>query len=336
MTPHEDQLSQTKADNTPVCLADNSIIRATHRGDFHSTIKPGLPHKSLLVPDLSEPLLLVAGLADDGLVCDFDDKKVPFFDKALFNTTTPLVSLGERRGNLYHPPEEASHSSLSSVFTSFNQSLLDWHLIFNHIGLKALKLTLKALGIKPTLLNKIEVQQCSICVQSKMSHLSFHSRSSHRASKLDQIIHSDVCSFEAVSREGFSMWVTFIKDYSKDIAVYPLKSKNQVFQSFKHFRAASQKRNSCSISTLVSNNGGEYMGSLFQDHLWDVGIAHEPGSPRSPQLNGVAESANCTAWDRLRCCLLGAAVPKSFWADALRHLLFTMNSIPCQTPAGLD
>jgi hypothetical protein len=27
-------------------------------------------------------------------------------------------------------------------------------------------------------------------------------------------------------------------------------------------------------------------------------------------------------------------LPKNFWADTLRHLLFTMNSIPCRTPGG--
>lgn len=31
--------------------------------------------------------------------------------------------------------------------------------------------------------------------------------------------------------------------------------------------------------------------------------------------------------------MLGAKVPKSFWADALHQILFSMNSIPCQTPS---
>lgn len=33
---------------------------------------------------------------------------------------------------------------------------------------------------------------------------------------------------------------------------------------------------------------------------------------------------------------MGANLPKIFWADALRHLVFAMNSIPCRTPAGVD
>lgn len=120
------------------------------------------------------------------------------------------------------------------------------------------------------------------------------------------------------------MWVTFINDFSKEIAVYPLKSKSQTFQSFRHFRAAFEKQHDCSVVSLVSDNGGEYMGSDFQIYLKENGIRHEPGPPHSPQLNGIAERANRTLCDWLRCSLIGADLPKSFWADALRHLTFTM------------
>lgn len=336
MTPHSDQLIGPVADTTPVRLADNTVIKATHRGNIQLPVIPGTPHQSLLVPALSEPLLSVAGLADDGLVSVFDENGVAFFEKLSFKTNTAAVGYGERRGNLYYLPEEASPHSLSSVSTVADKSLLNWHITFNHIGLKTLKLTLKTLNITPKLFNEIDVQRCSTCVKSKMCRLSFSSRSSHRASKLGEIIHSDVCSFEHVSREGYSMWVTFIDDYSKAAAIYPLKYKSQTFQSFKQFRAAFEKKHSCPILSLVSDNGGEYMGSDFQSYLLEQGITHDPGPPHSPQLDGVAKWANRTLCDRLRCCLLGADVPKSFWTDALRHLVFAMDSIPCRTPAGIS
>lgn len=335
MTPHADQIGHALPNATTVRLANNSVIKATHSGSLKMPVVPGLSHQSLLVPNLREPLLSVAGLADDGLVLVFDNAGVSFYDECTFKTDTPAVGYGERRGNLYYLPEEASFASLSSVSTRIDKSLFDWHVIFNHIGLKTLKLTLKLLGIKVNLQNEIEVQQCSTCVQSKMSRSPFSTRSFHRASKRGQIIHSDVCSFEVPSREGFNMWATFIDDFSKDIAVYPIKSKDQTFKSFKHFRAAFEKQSECNILSLVSDNGGEYMGNDFQTHLRDVGIHHEPGPPHSPQLNGVAERANRTLCDRLCCCLIGADLPKSFWTDALRHLTFAMNSIPCRTPSCL-
>lgn len=78
------------------------------------------------------------------------------------------------------------------------------------------------------------------------------------------------------------------------------------------------------------------MSAEFTSYLLSSGIRHEPGPPHSPQLNGVAERENRTLSDKIRCLLVEAKVPKSFWADALRHLTFSINSIPCNTPAGYN
>ncbi|PLW36917.1 hypothetical protein PCANC_21208 [Puccinia coronata f. sp. avenae] len=80
--------------------------------------------------------------------------------------------------------------------------------------------------------------------------------------------------------------------------------------------------------------GGKYLSTEFTNYLQCLGIAHEPGPPHSPQLNGVAERANQTIGNLVRCALLQAKTPKSFWADALRHCFHTYNSTPCKTPGG--
>lgn len=76
------------------------------------------------------------------------------------------------------------------------------------------------------------------------------------------------------------------------------------------------------------------MSDVFEDFLRKCGIKHIPGPPHSPQLNGVAERTNRTIGNLVRCCLLSAGMPKSFWVDALRHCLFSLNSVPCHTPRG--
>lgn len=299
MTPHKDQLCKLVTDCTKVCLANDATITATHRGAPDHLFVPGRSDQSLLVPDLSEPLLSVAGLADDGLVAVFDYQQVSSFNKSNFSTSSPVVGRGEHQGNLNYLPEEASHHSISFASTQVDKSLFNWHCVFNHVGLKSLKSTLQSLGIRPNVLNEIEVQQCSICVGGKMSCRSFTSRHAHRAIKRGEVVHSDVCSFETALREGYSMWVTFIDDFSKDISVYPLKSKIQMFQSFWYFQAAFEKQHQCSILTFVSDNGGEYMGTDFQLYLKNGGIQHKRGPPHSPQLNGIAERANHTLCDHI-------------------------------------
>ncbi|PLW16428.1 hypothetical protein PCANC_18978 [Puccinia coronata f. sp. avenae] len=162
----------------------------------------------------------------------------------------------------------------------------------------------------------------------------FTSRSRHRAEKPGQLIHSDVGSYEEVSREGYKYYATFVDDHSKYVSVFPMKSKSQVFSCFKLFRAAFEKDKRSTILSLRSDNGGKYTSNEFTKYLSEAGISHEPGPPHSPELNGVAERMNRTISNLVCCSLLNAKLPKIFWADALHHLMFTLNSIPCRTPAG--
>lgn len=115
---------------------------------------------------------------------------------------------------------------------------------------------------------------------------------------------------------------------------YLMKSKGQMFNCFKLFRSIFEKQSGCRIVQLRSDSGGEYLSKEFTAYLEHHGIIHEPGPTYSPELNGVAKRFNRVISDRVRCALESASVPKSFWADALRHVSFPMNPIPCNTPRG--
>ncbi|PLW11162.1 hypothetical protein PCANC_21610 [Puccinia coronata f. sp. avenae] len=113
-----------------------------------------------------------------------------------------------------------------------------------------------------------------------------------------------------------------------------MKYKSDSFKCFKLFRASFEKSGKHSIQSLRTNNGGEYLSNEFSVYLSSSGIKHEPGPPHSPELNGVAERTNRTISNLIPCALLQAGVPKSFWADALRHVFYSYNSVPCKTPSG--
>lgn len=118
--------------------------------------------------------------------------------------------------------------------------------------------------------------------------------------------------------------------------MYPLKSKDQAFQSFTHFRALFEKTGEHKIQELRSDNGGEYVNVKFKDYLLQSGIEHDLGPPHSPELNSVAERAKRTLAEKVRCLLTSSRTPKMFWADALRHIMFSFNSVPCHTPGGFN
>jgi hypothetical protein len=72
MTPFLSTINSPAVNSTPVCLADRTLVRSTHSG--HSTIPlvVNTTVKTLVVPNLHEPLLSVGALCDEGFSVCFD------------------------------------------------------------------------------------------------------------------------------------------------------------------------------------------------------------------------------------------------------------------------
>jgi hypothetical protein len=213
-------------------LEDKSTVEATQKGVFSLPIDIKTNVKALVVPSLHEPLLSVANLCNKNLDVLFTKTGCDIISKDVVTQANSVVGRGYRRGNLYYlPAEPVSSSNFTSVPPSVivDNSLLGYHLRFNHLGLRPLKQILKTNGVKPSILNEIEVQQCPTCIQCKMPRKAFKSRQEYQSTTPGQLIHSDVGSYETVSREGYRYFITFVDDCSKSTPVYPMKSKNDSF-----------------------------------------------------------------------------------------------------------
>jgi hypothetical protein len=149
-----------------------------------------------------------------------------------------------------------------------------------------------------------------------------------------QIIHSNVCYFEQLSREGYLYFASFVENCSKSVTLYPMKAKSDTFWCFKLFCALFKKSGVNKILCLQTDNGGEYLSNEFSSYLAEAGIKHKPGPSHSPESNGVAERTNQTINNLLRCALLSANLPKTFWVDGIRHIMHSFNSVPMNTPQG--
>lgn len=349
MTPYSAGVINTSEDSTPVRLADNSLVKSSHTGTIHLPLTTPVSIKTLVVPSLHEPLLSIAALCDKGITAVFTSSSCDLYRTSDLTIHGTIVGQGYRQGNLYYLPSsevrsQPIFSSPTVVFSTSSpslnsrlepdESLYGYHCRLSHIGLKPLKLLLRASGIRPSSLNEIDVQRCPICVKSKMHRSNFKSRSPYRSTRAGQLIHSDVCSYEQKSREGFRYMITFVDDYSKCTSVYPMKHKSESFHHFKIYQAFFEKSGEHKIAALRTDNGGEYLSNIFKSYLDSSGIRHETGPPHSPESNGVAERTNRTINNLVRCALVQSNTPKSFWADAIHHILFMFNSIPCHTPAG--
>jgi transposase InsO family protein len=81
------------------------------------------------------------------------------------------------------------------------------------------------------------------------------------------------------SISGYVYYVSFIDDYSRKTWVYFLKSKDEVFNKFKEFKALIENLSKRNIKILRSNNGGEYTSKEFVNLCKDVGIKRSSPLP---------------------------------------------------------
>ena len=72
-----------------------------------------------------------------------------------------------------------------------------------------------------------------------------------------EIIHSDVCGpMSSSSLSGYAYYVSFIDDFSRKTWIYFMKSKDEVFNEFKEFKALIENHTEKNIKTFRSDNGG--------------------------------------------------------------------------------
>ena len=116
--------------------------------------------------------------------------------------------------------------------------------------------------------------------------------------------------------------------------VYPLKTKDQVFERFKEWQAEVETFTGKKVKALRSDNGGEYTSNAFQAHLKSCGVQHELTIPKTPEQNGVAERLNRTLLEATRALLLDAKLPQRFWDEAISTAAYLRNRSPTTAVVG--
>jgi hypothetical protein len=92
----------------------------------------------------------------------------------------------------------------------------------------------------------------------------FPSNDSKAKGVLD-IVHSDVCGpMTITSLSGYVSYVLFIDDFSRKTWIYFLKTKSEVFNKFKEFKALVENLSEKKINILRLDNGGDFTSDEFK------------------------------------------------------------------------
>lgn len=300
-----------------VKVANNERVKIKHVGDLKCTIGKSSSVVVLkdvqYIPDLCVNLLSVSQLVKNECVVIFDIKGCKIYKKDVLIATGLLID------DVFKFKIKTSEIACASSAKENNETIL-WHRRLAHTNFKTLN-SLLNLKVQPD-------TKCVICVKGKQARTSFNDIGT-RATKLLEIVHSDVCGpFPTRSLGGANYFVSFIDDLSRKVFIFALKSKGEVFSKFIEFKNRAENETDLKIKILRSDNGTEYVNKNFADYFMKHGIKHQKSAPYSPQQNGLAERMNRTIIEKVRCMSLDTKMSKHFWAEAVCAAADIINALP--------
>lgn len=154
---------------------------------------------------------------------------------------------------------------------------------------------------------------------------------SHRGSltKEDHIgvLHVDTKGkIESDSVNGKRYFLTIINEFSRYLAVRPLKSKSDASGESLNFVRYFERQTGHQVRTLHANGGTEF-NPVIAD-LKDNGVEIHTTTPYTAASNGLAERSYRVILELASTCLSQAKLPFKFWNYAVRHVDDCKNSVP--------
>ena len=255
-----------------VILGDDTVLEAIGKGqlvvdtEVRGRVKTITIQDVLHVPKLTANLLSVRQLVAKHLRVEFSDKGC-----YVLSPSRDEVAIIEEHEGLYHIKFSKVHSKESAALAHSNlkdDKLALWHRRLGHLNIKSVK-TLRGM-VSGMDLHQLKVDAssftCEGCIEGKQQRLPFAGEAATRATKVLEIVHSDVYGpMKTTSMEGCKYFVTFIDDFSRKIWLYPIKAKSECFDKFKEFKTLVENQSEMKIKVFRSDNGGEYMSKKFDE-----------------------------------------------------------------------
>eukprot|EP00124_Ichthyophonus_hoferi_P000194 Ihof_evm1s7 gene=Ihof_evmTU1s7 len=187
----------------------------------------------------------------------------------MLHRTIVLPKVHKNHENIKERPDSGSEEDLDikrKILTTSMELLFYqiFHSRFMHPGQAGMA---KALSLCDSKIEGPAIVDCQACNLSKIKTLPF-SEQMKKASRVLQRIHSDLTGPLKESNSGYHCICTFMDEYSHLVTVFLLKKKSEDFTSFKECITYAKSRHSGqSITTLMMNNGSEYVNLEFVKYL---------------------------------------------------------------------
>jgi hypothetical protein len=254
-----------------------------------------------------------------------------------------FILIADRKDDLYYLRSSDVNVNNSANFSSESidsskrkfADVQKWHCRMGHLNLKDLIESDSKGNIRGLNISKLSDDfNCEVCALNKLTRAPFPKRSD-RNTNLLEIVHSDLCGPIRIPSIGKSLYfITFIDDYSRYCAVKFLKTKSEALDAFKEIKNLWENQKSTKIKIFMSDNGGEFINTEFENFLKESGIQHRLTTPHCPEQGGIAERKNRTLVEMARCLLSQSKLSLNLWAEAVNTANYVRNRCPTKSLNG--
>ena len=130
----------------------------------------------------------------------------------------------------------------------------------------------------------------------------------------------DVWGPAQVESLGGKRYYNLFQDkHSHKEKVYFMHQKYESLDYYKHYEAWAKVQQKAIIKIFGCDQGGEFTGKEFTDHLEHQGTVCHLTVHDLPASNGGPEHANHTHLNIARAMIIQSGQPNFLWAEAIRH-----------------
>ena len=303
----------------------------------------------LFAPTAPINLLSVGALAERGLSCLFSPGGItkifyPDTHPRLpgFSFSATVVNRLSFLNLAFIPPDlPLAHSAMPARVVpplpaySFPRIKLDsllWHRRFGHIGMDATKATLTKDYVTGVHLDGAFIRDhCIPCLVGKSPQRSYSSQG-HRASKIGELLHMDLCGpFPVQAPHGEKYFFNILDDKSNWGFTFGLRLKSDAFSYYVKTEAFLERSNAAVVLTVRCGGELELTAGKMGAHLASKGITLQRTVAYAHQQNGKSERYIRTIEEGGQALLADSGLPMSFWLDAILTRQYLVNRLPTST-----
>ena len=201
-----------------------------------------------------------------------------------------------------------------------------------HIGLGLLRRLGGRASDVPSHIASAHNVTCPHCISANGHKLS-HPSSKYHSSHAGRLVHADIAGpFKRSWLGGFQYALVLTDDHTRFKFIYFLKAKSdapdRVRRFIASFNAMANLRSDAVVrvvSTLHTDNAGEFLSKQFQELLDDALVAQTTCPPHVHQLNGVAERSILSVCSLARSYFVSSGVGVTFWPFAFQMAVDVLN-----------